>query len=116
MPPNHLWQPGQSGNPKGPPRRPAGYNEAIRNGGTAEELAAILWECARNREAWAIQHILNRVEPQTTQLKITTESDNGFDLSKLNNAELDQLIKLIESAKAPVIDVSADREGGTPAS
>jgi hypothetical protein len=65
------WRKGQSGNPRGRPRRGNSFSEALRSKGTPDELAEIAWKAARNGEPWAIQMIFNRMEPLTTQLFLT---------------------------------------------
>jgi len=63
------WQPGQSGNPSGIARGRLQFEErlysALLEQGAAEEVAALLWECARAREPWALQALLQRLAPQT---------------------------------------------------
>src|SRR5690242_16055017 len=69
------WQPGQSGNPAGVARNRLLFEEcfysALTEQGTAEEAASLLWECAREREPWAVQALLQRLAPETKQFKLT---------------------------------------------
>jgi len=71
------WSKGQSGNPKGRPKRGRTFSDALDAKGTAEELAELAWTAARNGEPWAIQMIYTRLEPQPAQLNLTHEVDNG---------------------------------------
>jgi hypothetical protein len=104
------WTKGQSGNPRGRPRRGYTFTDALRAKGTPEELAEVAWKAARKGEPWAIQMIFNRLEPQPTQLKLTHEVDNGqqLDYSKLTDEEIKQLESLLERATTPVAEI----EGG----
>src|SRR6266446_1753816 len=58
----HRWQPGQSGNPAGMARSRLRFEECfytcLLEQGDADEAAALLWECARQREPWAVQALL----------------------------------------------------------
>jgi hypothetical protein len=73
----HRWQPGQSGNPSGIPRNRLKFEQAfyaaLLGQGSAEEAAALLWEPARAHEPWAVQALLQRLVPQTQQIKLTHE-------------------------------------------
>jgi hypothetical protein len=110
------WTPGQSGNLKGRPRCGHTFSDALQTQGTPEELAELAWKAARAGEAWAIQMIYNRLEPQSTQLQLTHEVDNGnpIDYKRLTNDEINQLESLLERASTPVEEIE-NGEGPTPA-
>jgi hypothetical protein len=109
----HRWQPGQSGNPSGIGRRRLKFEElfyaALIEQGTPEEAASLLWECARAREPWAVQAMLQRLAPQTQQIKFNHEADNGrtIDFTKLSDGEIEQLAGLMERAASSVAAVES---------
>ena len=102
------WQPGQSGNPAGIARRRLRFEEsfytALIEQGSAEEAASLLWECVRKREPWAVQALLQRLAPEIKQVKLThgVDDEPTIDYTRLDDAELDQLERLMERAKIPV--------------
>ena len=104
------WIKGQTGNPRGRPKRGQTFTDALSGKGTAEELAGLAWKAAREGAPWAIQMIYNRLDPQPAQLKLTHEVDNGnpFDFSRLTSEEFDHLENLVERAATPVAEI----EGG----
>lgn len=113
----HRWPPGQSGNPAGIPRsrlkfEQAFYSALIGQGGP-EEAASLLWECARAREPWAVQALLQRLAPQTQQIKLTHEVENeqAIDYTRLTGDEIEQLERLLERATTPV---AAIEDGESP--
>ncbi len=110
------WTKGQSGNPKGRPRRGDTFTGALRAKGTAEELAELAWTAARDGAPWAIQMIYNRLEPQPTQLKLTQEVDNEnpIDYRRLNDDEARLLERLLERAATPVAEIES-RDGAKKA-
>src|SRR5690349_19313003 len=77
----HRWQPGQSGNPAGITRSRLLFEEsfyaALLDQGSAEEVASLLWDAARKREPWAIQAVLQRLAPDSKQIKVTHGLDDG---------------------------------------
>jgi hypothetical protein len=101
----HRWQPGQSGNPAGLARNRLRFEESfyafLMGHGTAEEAASLLWECARQREPWAVQALLQRLAPETKQIHLTHGADDEptIDYTRLNAQELDQIERLLERAK-----------------
>lgn len=110
------WQPGQSGNPAGIAGSRLRFEEAFYNAlleqGAPEETAALLWECARQREPWAVQALLQRLAPQTKGLKLTHQVQNepAIDLTRLEDAEIEQMERLLLRATTPV----AVRDGPVP--
>ena len=103
----HRWQPGQSGNPAGIARSRLRFEEtfyaSLIEQGAAEEAASLLWECARQREPWAVQALLQRLAPETKQIKLThgVNDEPTMDYTRLRDEELDQLEKLLERARIP---------------
>jgi len=114
----HRWQPGQSGNPAGVSRSRLRFEESfytsLMEQGAPEEAASILWECARKREPWAVQALLQRLVPETKQIHLTqgTDDEPTIDYSLLNDEELDQIQDLYERARIPT-GTSEDGEGPT---
>jgi hypothetical protein len=114
----HRWQPGQSGNPAGIPRGRLQFEESFYTSllqqGSAEEAAALLWECARKREPWAVQALLQRLAPETKQIKLTqaTDDESDIDYSRLSDEELDQIEILFQRAKVSPA-ATEDRESET---
>jgi len=104
----HRWQPGQSGNPSGTSRSRVQFEEAFYTAlidqGAPLEAASLLWECARAREPWAVQALLQRLAPQTQQIKLTHEVEDGnaIDYTRLADGEIEQLERLLERATTPV--------------
>ena len=72
--------------------------------GGAEEAADLLWECARKREPWALQALLQRLAPQTQRLKLTHQVQNepAIDYTRLEDAEIEQMERLLLRATNPV--------------
>jgi hypothetical protein len=93
----YRWQPGQSGNPAGVARSRLKFEEAFYTSlieqGAAEEAASLLWECARKREPWAVQALLQRLAPETKQIKLTQGGDDepAIDYTRISSEELDQI-------------------------
>jgi hypothetical protein len=104
----YRWQPGQSGNPAGLARSRLRFEEcfyaSLIEQGAAEEAASLLWVSARNREPWAVQALLQRLAPETKQIRLTqgVEDEPTVDYTRLSEEELDQLEGLLERAKIPV--------------
>jgi hypothetical protein len=103
----YRWQSGQSGNPAGIARSRLRFEEyfyaSLIELGAAEEAASLLWECARKREPWAVQALLQRLAPETKQIKLTHGLDDEptIDYTRLSDQEIDQLEGLLERAKIP---------------
>jgi hypothetical protein len=101
------WQPGQSGNPAGVARSRLEFEECFYTSlieqGAAEEAASLLWDCARKHEPWAVQALLQRLAPETKQIKLThgVQDEPTIDYSRLSNEELEELDRLMERAKIP---------------
>ena len=114
----HRWQPGQSGNPSGLPRERLKFEQAFYTAlieqGAPVEAALLLWECARAREPWAVQALLQRLAPQTQRIQLTQEVENepALDYTRLSDAEIDQLESLLQRAAVPVAEIE---DGESPA-
>src|ERR1035438_867446 len=104
----HRWQPGQSGNPSGIARSRLQFEEAfyaaLIEQGAPPEAAGLLWDCARAREPWAVQALLQRLAPPTQQIKLTheVEDDHAIDYTRLAGEEIEQLERLLKRATTPV--------------
>ena len=96
--------------------RAARFTDAVEAKGTPAELAELAWKAARNGEPWAIQMIFNRLEPQTTQLKLTHEKSDGptIDYSRHIDSEVEGLESLLERATGAIAELE-DGEGAPTA-
>jgi hypothetical protein len=112
----HRWQSGQSGNPAGIARSRLQFEESfyasLIEQGSAGEAASLLWESARKHEPWAVQALLQRLAPETKQIKLThgTDDESEIDYTRLSNEDLEQLEALLERSTVP-IGTSEDGEG-----
>jgi hypothetical protein len=112
----YCWQSGQSGNPAGIARNRLQFEEkfyaALIEQGAADEAAFLLWDCAREREPWAVQALLQRLAPETKQIKLThgENDDPQIDYTRLSDEDLRQLESLLERATVPT-GTSEDGEG-----
>ena len=113
---HHRWQPGRSGNPAGIARSRLQFEEtfyaSLIEQGSADEAASLLWESARKHEPWAVQALLQRLAPETKQIKLThgIDDESEIDYTRLSNEDLDQLETLMERSKVP-IGTREDGEG-----
>lgn len=110
----HRWQPGQSGNPAGVPRSRLKFEQAFYDAligqGVPEEAAALLWDCARQREPWAVQALLQRLAPQTQQIKLTHEVENeAIDYTRLSSEELEQLEDFLSEPQLQLQRLAAEK-------
>jgi len=115
----HRWVPGVSGNVAGKSKYRTqfeeAFNEALITQGSPEEAAQLLWQAAREKEAWAIQNVCQRFAPQTQSLKLTHEvQKDEIDYSQLTNEQLEQLDALLEQASTQS-GTSEGGEGSPPA-
>jgi hypothetical protein len=115
----HRWVPGVSGNAAGKSKYRTqfeeAFNEALITQGSPEEAAQLLWQAAREKEAWAIQNVCQRFAPQTQSLKLTHEvQKDEIDYTQLTNEQLEQLDSLLEQA-SPQSGTSEGGEGSPPA-
>jgi hypothetical protein len=56
------------------------FYDALTAEGSAEEAAKLLWECARSKEPWAVQLLLQRLAPQDSKVKLeVSREDEAFD-------------------------------------
>ena len=112
----YRWQPGQSGNPAGIARSRLRFEErfyaSLIEQGAAEEAASLLWESARQHEPWAVQALLQRLAPETKQIRLThgVDDEPTVDYTRLSDEELEHLERLLERAKIPA-GTSEDGEG-----
>ncbi|MGA2136678.1 MAG: hypothetical protein ABSH50_30680 [Bryobacteraceae bacterium] len=103
----HRWQAGQSGNPAGIARSRLQFEErfyaALLERDSADEDASLLWESARKREPWAILALLQRLAPESKQIKVTQgiQDATTIDYTRLNPEELDDVQRLQERATVP---------------
>jgi hypothetical protein len=103
----YRWQPGQSGNPAGIARSRLRFEEcfyaSLIEQGAAEEAASLLWGSARKHEPWAVQALLQRLAPETKQIRLTHGEDDEptVDYTRLSDEELEHLERLLERAKIP---------------
>jgi len=75
------------------------YSELIQMG-APKEAAGLLWKCARAKEPWAIQALLQRLAPQTQQISLTEkQNEKEIDYSRFSKKELDHLETLLERAR-----------------
>ena len=85
---------GESGNPKGRPKRELCIAEILRNKGEEEQnngctrlenLCEMVWAEAEQGERWAVEWLSNRMEGTPTQTTITTvkELPKGFELNEI---------------------------------
>ena len=112
------WQPGQSGNPAGIARSRLQFEEsfyaALLGRGTAEEVASLLWESARKHEPWAIQAVLQRLAPESKQIKLThqgLQNETDIDYTRLSTEEIDQIGRLLERT---LVQPGTVEEGESP--
>ena len=116
----YRWTPGQSGNPSGIMRSRLKFEEAFYTAlieqGAPLEAALLLWECARAREPWAIQALLQRLAPETQRIKLTQEAENeaGIDYTRLSDAEIEQLESLLCRAATPDTQIEDGESSAQP--
>jgi hypothetical protein len=116
----NRWQPGQSGNPSGVARSRLQFEEsfytALIEQGTPIDAARLLWEAARAGEAWAVLALLQRVAPQTQQINLRHEVENGtaIDFTQFTDAEIEQMERLFERATTPVAAIESGERQTEP--
>jgi hypothetical protein len=114
----HRWPPGVSGSPggksRGRPQFEEAFYDALMGEGTAEEAAKLLWECARAKEPWAVQMLLQRIAPQDSKVKVefSRESADEYDLSRLSDEQFRQIGEILELARPEPL--ALPEGGGTP--
>jgi hypothetical protein len=82
------------------------FYTALLDRGSADEVASLLWDSARKREPWAIQAVLQRLAPESKQIKVThgLQNETNIDYTRLSREELDQFQRLLERAMVPTGD------------
>lgn len=99
------WKPRQSGNPAGKSKLhlqfDQSFNEALLAHGSPEEAADLLWEAARERQAWAIQEVCRRFAPEAPSRRLVHEVDrNEIDYSNYTDEQLQQLETILGRPQA----------------
>jgi hypothetical protein len=74
------------------------FYTALIEQGAPLEAASLLWQCARAREPWAIQALLQRLAPDTQRIKLTHEvtNESAIDYTRLTDTEIEQLEALLK--------------------
>jgi hypothetical protein len=92
------------------------FYTALIEQGAPLEAALLLWECARAREPWAIQALLQRLAPETQRMKLTQELEHeaGIDYTRLSDAEIEQLASLLGRATTPVAQIDGGDSSTQP--
>jgi len=119
--PGHQWrfQPGQSGNPAGIPQQRREFEQAfyaaLMGQGSPAEAARLLWESARAKEPWAVQLLLQRLAPQESKFKLeVTRGQDEVDFSKLIDAELEAMERILERARPVVVEIESGAGAAEP--
>jgi hypothetical protein len=108
-----------SGNLAGVTATQAEFNhllaEAMRDPARLQKALAALDKSLDAGEAWAAQWWLNRVMPaQPVSLKLSREVDDGIDWSKLTDAEIEQMERILERASKPVAEIESGEGPAEP--
>jgi hypothetical protein len=110
-----TWQPGQSGNPTGLSALHRQWREAYANalvstgsanGGlevAAQNCARLVWKAAIAGESWATLHLVEVLGgPETSKIRLEVgRGQDEIDFSRLSDAELETLERILESARQP---------------
>jgi hypothetical protein len=120
--PGHPWrfQPGQSGNPLGTSKGRAAFEQAFYGSligqGSPEEAARLLWACARQKEPWAVQLLLQKLAPQESKLKLeVSRGEEAIDYSRLTDEQLRQLEAIVERAAVQPLALEGGESAAQPA-
>jgi hypothetical protein len=101
--PAMRFTPGVSGNPGGLHRLrrefEAAFTEALYTGGNPADAVKPLWDAVRKGEPWAQQLFWSRLCPQSLRLEMDTNNEKDIDLSKLSDADLEQLRAILDAAR-----------------
>jgi len=114
------FQPGQSGNPAGIPASRRQFEQtfyaALVGEGSPEEAARLLWQCARAKEPWAVQLLLQRLAPQESTIRLRHEvEDGGTDWAKLTDGELETIERILERANGAAAQLESGESETEPA-
>ena len=114
----HRFPPGVSGNPSGVGHRRKEFEEAfyaaLMGQGTPTEAAKLLWQCARSKEPWAVQLLLQRLAPQENKLKLeVSRGQDEVDFTRLTDAELEAMERILERAR-PVAEIEGGESAAQP--
>jgi hypothetical protein len=112
--PGHPYRylPGQSGNPLGRSKArtqfEAAFYEALLGQGGPDEAARLLWDCARAKEPWAVQLLLQRLAPQDSKVKLeVSRGQDDLDYSRLSDEQLRQLDAILEQASVQSLPLAS---------
>jgi hypothetical protein len=77
------------------------FYAALLGNGSADEVANLLWDAARQREPWAIQALLQRLAPEAKQINVThgIQDEPAIEYSRLSEDDLNSLEEILERAK-----------------
>lgn len=117
------WRPGQSGNPKGRPRKGNALTEAVRHDAEPHELVAIALDLARNGEsestrlqalAWLRDSGYTRpAEKHEVTTGTRDDLDDERELEQLSTKQLHELYaaeRAFEEQRARILDTAIDAE------
>ena len=113
--PATMWKPGQEGGGRSRSKLRRAFEEkffdALTDTGSPEEAAELLWRAARKSEPWALTLLLSKIAPTPAEIHLRHSREENderqLDYTKLTDAELDQLGKLLEKAEPLVLTAGA---------
>lgn len=100
----HRFPKGVTGNPAGVPARRAQFEklfyDALMGQGSPDEAARLLWECARKKEPWALQCLLQRLAPESSKVRLeVTRGQDEIDFTRLTDDELRAVEQILDRAR-----------------